>query len=350
MPVVDIYGNSVEFPDSLSPNDLNNAVAAAAKQMAPPPPQKGIVGKTLDALTVPEQMSRQGLTQLAGMVPNPEPRGNLPMDLVRGAPRIAADTMAEAAPGFISRASLLTAGGAKVLGAAKPVLGAIASGASRQLESASGIAPKNVGSLENTFKDPSIILAKGKEVAGKLYEAGKAEMPKAANIFKGMYKPEQIVDAAKEYMDKGGTLETPEALIYRKAISSLLKSGRYVKDELMSLKDEADSIVKASKNFSEADRLHARGATATAIRKIFPQNQGGGTSAFKSGVGLAMSAIPGGKVLAAGLLSPLVQGTGAAALGLAAKAGAGSVLTQPARAVTALQAALQYRKRRNGGM
>src|ERR1019366_9700998 len=87
----------------------------------PPPPsgftldqpeqkKKGLIGKGWDFLQKPEQMSRQGLQQIAGMIPEGKITGNLPMDVLRGTPRIAANTMAEAAPGFVSRGALLTAG------------------------------------------------------------------------------------------------------------------------------------------------------------------------------------------------------------------------------------------------
>src|SRR3990167_199115 len=76
-------------------------------------PQTGIIQKSWNALGKPEQLSREGLTKLSGMVPNPEPTGNMAMDIMKGTPRVIGDTLAETAPGFVSRGSILTAGALK---------------------------------------------------------------------------------------------------------------------------------------------------------------------------------------------------------------------------------------------
>ena len=321
MATVEINGNLVDFPDDLTPEQLQQAVASAAQQMGgQQPDERSLMRKGWDALAVPEQKSRDGLNMLAGMVPKPEPTGNLGMDLLKGTPRIAAETMAEAAPSFVSRGALLAGGAAKLAGGmaplAKPILRAIG----KQGEELSGIAPKAEGALEAAYKDPTLIFAKGKKAAGAAYEAGKAELEAGANIFKGMYKPEQILDKAKDYLAKGGTFEPAEALIVRKAVDSLMKSGRYVKDELMAIRNVVDPMAKASSNISAGDVAYQRGVKAEALRNIFPQNKYGGASGFKTALATAMAQMgPVGKTLMAPLFSPITQGVVATGAGVLAR-------------------------------
>jgi hypothetical protein len=389
MPVVDINGNAVEFPDTLSPDALNKAVASAAQQMgaaSQPQPQKGVIGflernsdqlppdagflnRKTKYLTVPENLLRQGLTKVAARVPNPKPQGKpgrieqvvktlvpelattqpgVIQDVARGAPRIMAEGYRDVAPDFVSRGSILTAGAAKVAGAAAPLTKAVLRGAGAQGESLSGIAPKAEGALEAAYKDPMTMFSKGRKSVSPLYEAAKAEMAPGANIFKGMYKPEQIFDAAKEYIDKGGKLEPAEALMARKAAGKLMSSGRYIKDEIVGYQDTFDQMAKASSNIAKADPQYKKAIYGEALRKLAPQNKGGGTSAFKLGIMTALEnmGLPGKVVLAA--MSPAAQGVAATGAGLAGRYVAGP-LSNPATAVAALQAALQYRKQRNGG-
>lgn len=204
-------------------------------------------------------------------------------------------------------------------------------GLTKQLESASGSMP---GSLEAAYKDPSLIFAKGKEVAGPAYEAAKKEIPEGTSIFKGMYKPEEILDKAKDYVKSNrsmGTQMAPsDALVVRKAIDKLLKSGRYVKDELLALRNQFDDLAKFSSNIAKADPTYLRGSMAESLRNILPQNKYGGASAFKMGIAPALAGLggfvggPGGAAIGGGIaaaaLSPIVQGAAATGAGLATRA------------------------------
>lgn len=299
-----------------------------------PTKNPSLIGKAWDALAVPEQMSKQGLGQLAEMVPKPEPTGNLPMDLIKGAPRIAAESVGEAAPGFVSRGSILTAGASKALGVATPLVKAVGRGLGTQMESLTGAVP---GSLRAAYNDAKLMLAPGKSAAKPLYEAAKDELPEGANVFKGMYKPEQIVDTAKDYLGKGGKLEPAEALIYRKAIDSLSKSGRYVKDELFAMRGEADAMAKESDAIASGDKMYQRGRFADSLRNILPQNKYGGTSAFKIGIMAALEqmGIPGKIALAA--MSPAAAGVVSTGAGITARA-VGPIVTNPQAAVAIPQA------------
>lgn len=267
-----------------------------------------------ETLQVPSQMSRRGLDYLAGAVPKPEPTGNLPLDLARGAPRIAAETVAEGAPKFIDRMALLMGGAGKVLDAARP-LGSMAGRAiAGEAESLTGSVP---GSLRGAWNDATLMFGKGKAAAGPSYELAKTQAPAYANLFEGMYKAPEIIDKAKEYIAKGGVLEPTEALIYRKAIDAVAGSRNIVKDVLYPMRDTADAMAKESPAISEGDRLFQRALQSESLRRLVPQNKYGGSSAFKMAL-MAFLHKAGGP-LAAGLLSPALHGLAATGGGLAAK-------------------------------
>lgn len=306
-----------------------------------------------NALGKAEPLSRAGLQMIASKIPQGKITGNLPMDLARGTPRIAADTLAQVAPGFVSRGSMMATAAAPIVGEGMKALAPIGKSIAGGLEDWSGIRPQ--GSLTAEFKDPSLIFARGTEAAKPLYEAGKAEAvplsksletakeeAKGLGAFKGMYKPEQIVDKAQEVIGKGGKLGPADALTYRKAIDILAKSGRYVKDELFAMRQEADAMVKESETMSDADRLHLRGKMAQGLRSLFPKNVGGRASPFKVGEALAISQLgPMGKA-ASLMFSPAILGAGSGALGLA-----NQVATNPQASNTAIQVLRQLRKKRN---
>lgn len=276
------------------------------------PEEKGILKKGFDALSVPEQMSREGLGKLAEMVPGSEPTGNILRDLAVNTPKLAAETIAEAAPGFISRGSIITAGTLKAGKAAAPLIKSFGRGLGKAAESISGLEYRTPGVLSEAAKDPSLFFSKGKKAASSLYEAAKGETG-SSNLFKGMYKPEEIVDAAKEYIAKGGKFEPSEALVYRKAIDKLMKSGRYIKDELMALRSEADQIAKQSESVKMADPIYSRGVKAEALRQPFAQNKTGGTSIAKGILGILGGFVPNVA------MSPFVQGITATSVGKLAK-------------------------------
>lgn len=283
--------------------------------------------KAWDALQVPSQMASRGLNAMAQKVPNPEPTGDLPMDILKGTPRIAANTIAQAAPWFIDRTSLLLAGGAKALQALRPVGSAVGGGVAAQLESATGA---NAGSLGRAWNDPSLIFSRGRKAASPLYEAGKAEA-EGASIFKGMFDAREIVDKGQKYLNMGGKLEPAEALVYRKSIDAVSRSRGVVKDALVEMRGVADQAVKASENMSSADKLFQRGLDAESLRKILPQNKYGGVSAFKTGI---MSVLGPSW---AGLLSPAVHGVTATAGGAISR-----IATNPSAAVTSRALITQF--------
>lgn len=285
-----------------------------------------------NSLKVPSEMSARGLNAIASKFPEPEATGNMVVDLAKDIPHVAATTMAKAAPGFVSRGSLVTAGGAKALQLASPLIGSAATGIAKQLEQSTGAKP---GAIQAALKDATVIRSRGKQGARPLYQAAKDEMAPAENIFKGMYKPEEIIDTAKEYLSKGGKLEPPEALMYRKALDKLIGRKGYVPDELIPMRMEADAMAKTSENIAKADPLYQKGMYGESLRNFLPQNKNGGASAFKMGIMAALEGMGFPGKVALMMMSPAVSGGAATVGGLAART-ASPVITNP-KAMVALK-------------
>jgi hypothetical protein len=294
--------------------------------------------KAWQALQIPQQMSQRGLTSIAQTMPNPEPVGYnqktnmslqtpvgpmnfpVPTDVVNAAPRIAAETMAQAAPQFVSRGAIVGSALGKAAQSVMPMVSRLASGVAGQAESLTGAAP---GSLAAAYKDPSLMFSQGKGAAGPIYEAAKSAASPMANLFKGMPKNADIVDKTIDYISKGGTLEPTEALTARKAIDAMLPSRTYSKDVLLGLRGEVDKMAKASPTLSAADAAYQRGIQAQSLRNLFPQNKYGGTSAFKTGIIAALSNLGASGKVASMMMSPAVAGTMATAAGAAAPLASG---------------------------
>lgn len=317
------------------------ASGQASDVQSQPSELKGLASRAWDALEVPSQMSSEGLTKLASYVPKPEPTGNIPMDVIKGTPRIAADTLAEAAPGFISRGALLTGAASKALPLAGKALAPVGRWGAGVLEDWAGIKP---GAVTAAAKDPTLIFAKGKAAAGPSYNAAKAEL-EGASLFKDMYKPEEIIDTAKAYLAKGGKLEPAEALTYRKALDVAGRSRNVVKDGLVDMRSNADAMAKESENISEGDRVFKRGVQAESLRGLFPRNVGGRASPFKVAEGgfLAKTlGLPG--VVAAGAMSPLAIGSAATIGGITSR-----LASNPELATAVQQFIQQYYSRGTNG-
>lgn len=277
-----------------------------------------------DALKVPSQMAERGLAPVTHGNLQIKPTGNIPWDVTKNIPSVLAESVAEAAPSFINRASILTAGVSRGLQAMRPVGSVIGKGVAGQLESATGANP---GSLGRAWNDLTLIFGKGKEAASELYEAGKTGGKMAANL-RNIPLKEDFLDVANK-LAEAGKLPAESALEARKMAGKLLGKGggKYTEDFLRGLVDKFDSIAKANENIAGGDTLYRRGLDAASLRKLVPQNKYGGASAFKMGImGLLGPHF-------AGLLSPAVHGVAATAGGLAAR-----IATNPIAAVTARQA------------
>lgn len=302
MPIVDINGASIEFPDDLSPDQLNQAVAAAARQMQP---QRGMIGKAWDALAVPEQMSRKGLGMLAEMVPNPEPTGNLALDFARGTPRVAAETLAEFAPSFISRGSILTAGGAKTVQALKPLIKVGGRQIAKGAEAVSGLEYKAPGVLVEAAKDAKLITAPGTKAAGQKFAEVMDRTKVRPSIARSTDPHKTIAEGLKALDD--GTITPEEGLVARQALDSIKKS--VPKFSFKEMRSMFDSVAK--KISTEADVAFSRGVKADQLRNLLPQNKLGGTSIAKTTIGSLGGLLP--------FMSPAAQGLAATGIGVASR-------------------------------
>lgn len=279
-----------------------------------------LIKRGYDALAVPERMSREGLGQLAQMVPSAEPTGNMARDLALNTPKVLAESVAEVAPSFISRGAMITGGALKGAGmvgrALKPILKAGAS----QVESLSGAVP---GALTAAYKDSSLIGAPGKKAVQQLYQEGKESLGGGfRQTLKEIPDKKQFVDEAFK-LAKKGELSPAEALEARKSLDSVKKSvaGPYFEE----VRGKLDKIAKVA--FEKGDAAYQRAVKAESLRNLIPQNKYGGASAFKTGIitlleGLAEAGgLP--KVVARtaqAAMSPLAAGTVATAAGMGSRA------------------------------
>jgi hypothetical protein len=262
-----------------------------------------------DALKRPEQMSRQGLGQLAAMVPEGKITGNLPMDLLRGSPRIAANTLAEAAPGFISRGAIMGSGALAGLKGLSflPKVRAAAGELAGQFESAAG-SPK--GTLARGFESAKNFFGPGRKSASPLYESARpfTVHPELQDVFENKQMIEKSMELAKK-----GQLSPFEAFNARRGIDKLMGKSGYSEDMLHQMRQMFDEIVKTDPKLAAGDVQYAGGMKNEALRGFLPKNKYGTTSAFKTGI---MAGVPG----AAAVLSPIVQGAVATALGAGVRA------------------------------
>ena len=268
----DLGGQSIDF------SDLGGEVVQ--------PKKRGLMGRSWDALAIPEQKSREGLQMLAGMVPKPEPKGRagvmeeavrqqFPMlrdvgpqpgvieDVMRGAPKIAADTVAEVAPSFVSRESLLMGGAGLAAKGMKPLVKPVLQGIGRQAESLSGAMP---GSLQAAYKDSGLMFGPGRKAASEAYEAAKAgeKIEYGANLTPARKFFNQAYAKAQ-----AGTLKPIEALEARKVADDLYESGSFVGDEILQKRKVLDKIAKES--FEAADTGFKRALQSESLRNVLPQ-------------------------------------------------------------------------------
>lgn len=268
-------------------------------------PKKGI----MDLLSLPEKKSREGLNMIAEAVsPKQEVTGNMARDIAMNLPRIAAESLADTAPGFISKEALLTGGALKGIKLGAPAIKTVGKYAAKAGESISGMEYKNAGILKKMAENPKMLFAKGKDSASNLYEAAKklggeggalSEIPEKKKMVeisyklakKGKINPTQAFEARKQLSDIKDTVTDG---FFRKATAKFNEIAKPV--------------------FSEADEAFSKGIQADEGRRLLPINKGGGTSIAKSAIGTLMGVLP------TVAMSPLAQSTAAAGLGAAAKA------------------------------
>lgn len=268
-----------------------------------------------NTLGVPAQLANRGLNSIASAIPGAEPTGNKFRDIALNIPKVGAETLAEAAPGFVSRGSMLTGIGAPILGGLGKAAGAMGPGVAGQLESLGGMKP---GLLAKEFNDPSLLFARIPQAARDAYKALNPALAESKMVSETP-GPLQLVRKAMQGA-KAGTLKPEEGFAARKAIDQLWKSRQITEDYKNIARKTLDAVAKQNESIGTADRAFSRGSDAMGLRQILPQNKYGGTSAFKTAIMAALNAMgPMGKVGMAAM-SPIAMGAGAGALGVGAKA------------------------------
>lgn len=323
---------------------------AMAGGSAKGPDTRGLGQKAWNALAVPEQLSQQGLNQIAQAVPGYEPQGKpglisktlkavlpisgiLPQGVVQDVgmnfPKVGAETLAKAAPGFVNRASLLTAGaGAAVkFGSKIPAIisgardvGAAVEGAAGQGENLAAMKP---GTLKAIFQQPSALFKNSKKAASALYETAKSAY---SNRLSELTDPKAIIVEAQKL---GNSINPWEAKIVSRAIESQLGGG--ADENLYMMKRGYDAISHSDQTIAQADKLHALGSKIESAQKLLPQNKTGGVSVIKLGEAGALAAKGGPLGAVAGAqFSPMVQGLEAAGAGALNQGAVQPIIRNPA--------------------
>ena len=275
-----------------------------------PVEKKSIGSKMWEALGYPKEKSKQILKGLEKKVSEKISSpggmtGDITSDAMIGG---LIGTAAEIVPEYVSRESILTAGalgGAKALA---PVARPIGRFIGKTAEEISGLNYKVPGVLKETFNDPFLLFAKGKESARKLYEAAKGGTPQIREELSGLMTKQDFVQKALD-LAKKGELTAFEALEARKELNTIKKS---IPDEAFRKTREIFDDVAKTK-FSPADTAYSRAVKAEEMRRILPINKGG-TPSLAKGAAMVISKTP-----LAAFASPAVQGSIAAGLGTAAK-------------------------------
>jgi len=307
---------------------------------------RSVLRKAWDALTVPEELSREGLTQIAEAIPK-RVGGGVPSkgpveESLRGAPRIAAETLAEVAPSFVSRGSLLAGGLIRGGQAAAPIAKAVGKTIAKGAESISGLKHLSSGVLTEVAKDPSLLVGAGKETARTAFkgleETGKG-VPKA---FAKVTSKKKFVEMAHKLFRKG-KLNPQTAFAARKELDAI--KDQFPKRTFRLWRKNFDTLAK--KITEAADTGFQRAIRSEALRTLLPVGKTGEPAFFRmglAGLGGAGLGVPGVGLL----LSPALQGLVAASTGVGAKALSGVTPAAGAGLSGALQAAQSFRSGKTG--
>lgn len=284
--------------------------AKAAGNLPPWEEAKGRPGglqRAWDALAVPEQMSRNGLKMMTDAIPDAPITGNTLADVAMGAPKIGLESVADAAPGFISRGSLATMGILGGLKAAAPAIKTVGGALGKAAEGFSGLEYKAPGVLAEAANDPTLIFGKGRAAAGAAYEAIKDDLQVRPAMLEATSNKE-LLDLGK-YGLEHGDLSPQEALMARRAVDASWET--LPKSTANYLRPKFDAIAKTIS--ADADAGFQRALKSDALRTIFATNKTGGTSIAKTIWGSLLGVAP------AVAMSPVAQGITASGLGAAAK-------------------------------
>lgn len=263
-----------------------------------------------ESLKILESKSREGLGMLTEKVtPSREDIEAGKVGIPGLLARTAGETLSEVAPSFVSPLSILTAGAGGALKAAKKPIGAAGRFIGKTLESTSGLGYKTPGVLGEVVKRPSLLFGKGKAAAGAVYKSLKDDAAIRPEFKDVLLSNRSYVRRALGFIGKGEKITPDEALEARKAVDSL---GDTIPDIVRKTTRNVFDLI-AKKKYAKADKVFSDAVKSEAVRNFWSVNKSGSPSIVKIATGsLFPPALP--------FLSPLIQGTGAAAIGVGKKA------------------------------
>lgn len=328
-------------------------VEAENEQPAAPKTLQEGAKQVWDAAHVPAEKAEEGLQMMADMVPQPEPSGNLPMDIVKGTPSVLAksglETAAKVAPGFISPVAVIAGGAGKLAGGiaktapvqklAKGVGNLVGKG----IEKVTGINPESTAAV---FKNPTkLVTAPTKAGVDKAYKA--SELNKATETIDDIVESATSGDAAS-LRRAGNILRKVSPADKVKAGQKLLEGRKAIDAQIEGLRQQG-LAAKGSGKSAIIQKLRAKYKMRSEINKalddIAPKHRAADAVAsqqaevdtfrnltlpgkinFTSPEGI-MRAIPGLPSVAGGVIG--AAGAAAKTLGYAgANAGQGAALTE----------------------
>lgn len=303
---------SLNAPDGATPDQIKQAATAAISSYktkltgnagtdSQTPGKPGIMKQGWDALAKPAEMSREGWDMIAKSdAVQPNLTGNMATDVIRGTPKVLAETAGEVAPSFIDRTSMLMGGAGMAAKGAGMAAGKALPKVAPMLEAGSGL---QKGTLVAAFKDPKMIADfGGKLKASQLYN----EIKEGASVAPRLRTNAKIASNAISDMAQGKVLSAPDAFKARKAVRSLMKSKQYPMDDLLKAEEGLTTMVFSSAN--KADQMYIRAIRGEQMRNLSRLNKNGTTGPISAAI---MAKIP----ALAPLLSPAVQGASASAAG-----------------------------------
>lgn len=317
-------------------------VSGLQRPAAQTPKPQGKLRKAYETAKIPMQKSREGLKMIEDMT-KVEPTGNVVRDVALNIPSVAAGSLAEVAPSFVSPESVATGGIGRLakaaIGTAKGAAAALraeqsALKATKGMEQLSGAQP---GTMVEAVKDPLLAFRKGADAAGEFYEAGKSGH-QALNLGNKAPTLDRIYQVGKKALETG-ELNPRQALQLRKALRAMQKGKGYDKDIIAQEIKKVQEILKNSKSMSEADQVFIKGLKAESARTLFPQ-----TTTGKPGV--VRTAIMGKFPPAATIFSPAAQAAMGAGVGMVARAASVPFQQGATPAMQALYRAYERRKKR----
>lgn len=247
------YDTSQITPELISTLQKEGYDTSALNVPAQPDSKLGTVKKVWDAAHVPAEMAEKGFNELSNLVPQPEPTGNLPLDVLKGAPSALAKTALEGA-GKIS-SSFITPEAA-IGGAVGKGIGAVAKTAPVQklakgagnlvakgVEKFTGINPESTAAV---FKNPTkLVTAPTKGAVEKAY--ANSELTKVTETIDDIVEAATSGDAAS-IRRAGNILRRASPADKIKAGQKLLEGRKALDAQIEGLRQQARAATGKGKS------------------------------------------------------------------------------------------------------